>query len=269
MSLSNKLENAYLSILRYVILAVATISLVAVVIAGAMTLTAVLSKPPKAPDKIAFEDRAKDLKKGFTIEDFKKDDLPKAGEAPSQKPADAPAEKPKDNQFRSLIRSNISKIADNVIAYQKAVYNIDLNKERVENFLANYPANTGIRQEKPVFAFYFETLLALSGDLAKQAPEMAKLPEEKKVNTDKLLEWHSKQVTKAVEAIDEAKAQRNTEFQKQQEAYIEKKTSIFTYAAFAGGAFGTFLIIVMLFIMVKIERNLRPLEQMVGNGKTS
>ncbi len=98
---------------------------------------------------------------------------------------------------------------------------------------------------------------------------MAKLPEEKKVNTDKLLEWHSKQVTKAVEAIDEAKAQRNTEFQKKQEAYIEEKTLTFTYACVAGGAFGLFLVIIMLSIMVKIERNLRPLEQMVDNGKTS
>lgn len=267
MSLANKLENTYLSILRYVILAIATISLVAVVIAGVMAVTAALSKPPKAPENIKFEDQAKDFKKGFTVEDFKKDDLPKAEETSSQEPAGTPAEKPKDDQFRSLIENSTSKIADNIMAYQRTVHNVDFNKEKLQVFLMNYPSNAGVRRAKPVFAFYFETLLALSGDLAKQAPEIAKLPEEKKVNLDKLLVWHSKQVTKTVESVDKANAQRSAEFQKQQERYIEKKTSTFAYASFAGGAFGTFLIIIMLSILVKIERNLRPLQQIVDSER--
>lgn len=269
MSLSNKLENAYLSILRYVILAVATLSLIVVVIAAGMMLRAALSSPPKAPEKVAFEDLAKGLKKGFTVDEFKKDNLLKAKEAPPQEQEGTPAEKPKDDQFRSLIRSNISKIADNILAYQKAVYNIDLNKERVQNILLNYPENTGVRLEKSIFSFYFETLLALSDNLTKQAPEIAKLPEAKKINIDNLLKWHSKQVTKAVEAVDEVNTQRNEEFQKKQEAYLERKTLTFTYVCAAGGAFGLFLIVIMLSIMVKIERNLRPLEQMVDNRKTA
>ena len=265
MSLANKLENTYLGILRYVILAIATLSLVAVVIAGVMTVTAILSKPPKAPETIAFEDQVKGFKKGFTVEDFKKADLSKA-EKPSQEPAGTPPTESKEDDFRS-IKNNMAKTADNIVAYQRTVYNIDFDKEKLRLFLANYPGNNGVRTEKPVFAFYFETLLALSGDLAKQAPQIAQLPEEKKIQIDALLKWHSQQVTETVESVDKVNAQRTAEFEKQQETYIEKKTSIFTYAAFAGGAFGTFLIIIMLFIMVKIERNLRPLQQLVDSGR--
>lgn len=268
MSLSNKLENAYLSILRYVILAVASLSLIVVVIAAGMMLRAALSSPPKAPEKIKFEERAKDLKKGFTVDDFKKDDLPKTEkkvEDESDESTKAPV-KPKDDAATS-VKANISKIADNFITYERTVNNLDLNKERLQALLLSIPVNTGVRREKPVMTFYFETLNTLSGDLARQAPEIAKLPVEKRVISDKLLDWHSNQVKKAVEAVDEANAQLNIEFQKKQEAYLEKKTRIFTYACVAGGAFGLFLVIIMLSIMVKIERNLRPLQQMVGNGR--
>jgi hypothetical protein len=269
MSFSTKLENTYLNILRYVILAVATVSLVAVVIAGVMAVSAALSKPP---EKIKIEDQAKDFKKGFTIDDFKKDNLSKAeGEPQEQSQEPTPAEKAKEDPFLSLINGSVSKIADNFITYQRVAHNIELNKEKTEDILRNFPINAGIRKEKPIFTFYFETLVELSESLARQA-EKSKvgqaLPEENKVDLDKLLLWHSKQVNKAVEAVDEANAQRNTEFQKQQDAYIEKKTLTFTYASFAGGAFGIFLIVIMLFIMVKIERNLRPLQQIVDNGKS-
>lgn len=271
MSLSNKLENAYLGILRHVILVVATLSLVVVVIAGGMMLKAVFSSPPKAPEKVKFEDKGRDLKKGFTVDDFKKGDQQKAEkkvEDGQERQGKTPAS-PKDNSFATSVRNNISKIADNFIAYEKAVNNNELNKEKLQNFLLSAPVRTGVRQEKPVVAFYFETLNELSGDLAKQAPEIAELPIEKRIVSDRLLDWHAAQVNKAVEAVDEANAQRNAEFQKKQEAYMEKKTLTFTYASVAGGAFVLFLAIIMLSIMVKIERNLRPLQQIVHNGKTS
>jgi len=271
MSLSNKLENAYLGILRYVILVVATLSLIVVVIAAGMMLKAVLSSPPKAPEKVKFEDKVRDLKKGFTVDDFKKDDQQKAEkkvEDEQEGPGKAPTS-PKDDSFVTSVRNNVSKIADNFIAYEKAVNNNELNKERLQNVLLNAPGRTGVRQEKSIVAFYFETLSVLSTDLARQAPEFAKLPVEKRIISDRLLDWHAAQVNKAVEAVDEANAQRNAEFQKKQETYIEKKTLIFKYACVAGGAFFLFLIIIMLSIMVKIERNLRPLQQIVDNGKTS
>jgi len=269
MSLSNKLENAYLSILRYVILAVATLSLIVVVIAAGMMAKAAFSSPPKAPEKIKFEDRVKDLNKGFTVDDFKKDDLSKTekkADDESDESTKAPV-KPKDDAFATSIKTNISKIADNFVTYERTVNNLDLNKERLQALLLSIPVTTGVRREKPVMTFYFETLNTLSGDLARQAPGIAKLPVEKRIISDKLLDWHSKQVKKAVEAVDEANAQLNIEFQKKQEAYLEKKTRIFTYACVAGGAFGLFLAIIMLSIMVKIERNLRPLQQMVSNGR--
>jgi len=271
MSLSNKLENAYLGILRYVILVVATLSLIVVVIAGGMMLKAAFSSPPKAPEKVTFEGLAKDLKKGFTVDDFKKDDqqkVEKKVEDGQEGPGKTPAS-PKDDSFATSVRNNVSTIADNFIVYERAVNNNELNKERLQNFLLSAPGRTGVRQEKPVVAFYFETLNELSRDLAKQAPEIAKLPIEKRIVSDKLLDWHAAQVNKTVEAVDEANAQRSAEFQKKQEAYMEKKTLTFTYASVAGGAFFLFLIIIMLSIMVKIERNLRPLQQMVDNSKSN
>jgi len=266
MSLSNKLENAYLGILRYVILAVATLSLIGVVIAAVMAITTVFSSPPKEPEKVKFEDMAKDLNKGFTIDNFKKDD-PSKPEEKAEDDADRPAKAsptPKEESL-SAVKNNVAKTADNFITYERTVYNRELNKEHLQNLLLNLPVRTGVRREKSVLIFYFETLAALSGDLAKQAPEIVKLPDDKKIISDKVLDWHLKQVNKAVEAVDKANAQRTAEFQKKQEAYIQKKTLTFTYAAVAGGAFTLFLIIIMLSILVKIERNLRPLQQMADN----
>ena len=269
MSFTNKLETTYLNILRYVILAVATLSLIAVLIAGAMALSAALASPPKAPEQIKFEDRVNDLKKGFTIENFKKDNPPKTGEKPqeqSQETTTTPVEKPQEDSFRGFIKSSVAKIADNFITYEKVVHNRDLLKERVENFLEAFPFNNGLRN-KTVITFYYETFIPLSGELAKQAPEIAKLSEDKKINIDILLNWHLKQVNAAIETVNEANAKLNTEFKEKQIAYFAKKTSIYKYASIAGSAFGIFLFIIMLFIMVKIERNLRPLQQIADNGK--
>jgi len=265
MSFSNKLETAYLNILRYFILAVATVSLIAVVIAGGMAISAAFSKPPKAQEKIKFEDMAKDLKKGFTVEEFRKDGLPKAEENPQEQ---TPAQKPVDNAFREFIGSTVSKIADNFITYQKAVSNIELNKEKLEAFIVNFPFKEGIRQDKSVITFYFETLVPLSDDLSKQAPAIANLPEENRLNLDNIMMWHLKKVNKTVETVDETNVRQDAEFQRKQDAYLEKKALTYTFAIFAGAAFGIFLIVIMLFIMVKIERNLRPLQQIADNERT-
>jgi len=268
MSFSNKLENTYLNILRYVILIVATVSLVAVAIAGSMAINAAFSSPPKEPEKIKFEDRTNDLKKGFTIGNFKKDS-PTKTEVKPQAPDKASEEKQKDDSFRALLKDSISKIADNFIIYEREIRKAEMDKGKLENFIANYPFNSGLRREKQIITFYFDTLASLTGDLANQTKEIAKLPEEKRINPDKLLEWHLQQVNRAVETVDEARAQRDIEFLKQQEAYAGKKASTYTYISAAGGAFGIFLVIIMLFIMVKIERNLRPLQQMVDSGKNT
>jgi hypothetical protein len=269
MSLAKKLENTYLNILRYVILAIATISIIAVLITGFMALNAALSLPPKEPKQVKFEDKVNDLNKGITLENFKNDNQPQQPQNQSQEQKKAPVEKSEEDQFRVFIKTSAGKIADNFITYAKTVSNVDMDKEQTEKVIMSYPFDKGLRRDKVVLTFYFETLISLSGELVKKAPEMAKLPEDKKIKPVIIMNWHLNRVNKAIRTVDEANLQRNAEFREKQGEYSMKKASIYKNVIMAGYAFGIFLFIIILFVMVKIERNLRPLQQIADNGKGS
>lgn len=272
MSLANKLENTYLNILRYLILAVATISMIVVFIAGFMALSAAFSSPPREPVQVKLEDRFNKLNKGFNIKNFRNDNASQSEEKPKtqlQEQKSAPVEKPAEDPFLVLIRNRSEKIADNFASYMKIVQNTDSDKEQLQRYFLSYPSNMRLKGDKNVYTFYFETLNSLSEELVKQAPEMAKLSDNKKIDPDKLLSWHLKQINQIIASVHEENDRRETEFKEKQVTYYKNKTSIYKYAITAASALGIFLCIIMLFVMVKIERNLRPLQQIVDGGKGS
>jgi hypothetical protein len=271
MSFANKLENTYLNILRYVILTVATISIIAVLIASFMAVRATSYSPPKEPNQIKFENRVNDLNKGFTLENFKKDNPTQAVEqSQTQSPeqTNAPVEKPKEDPFREFIKNSATKIANNFATYLNKPELVDNENWKII-FLA-YPFKNEFKGDQPVLTFYFNTLNSLSAELAKK-PEVAKpYPDNQgSILIDKLLTWHLKQVNKAITTVDEENAKLQAEFKEKYDKYLAQKASIYTYAIAAGSAFGIFLCIIMLFVMVKIERNLRPLQQIVDSRKGS
>jgi len=259
MSFTNKLEASYLNILRHLLLVVATISLIAVLIASGMALRASLSSPPQEPKQVKIEDKANDLKKAFNVENFKKDTTK------TDEKSIGPMGKSEPEAFQIFLDNSIKSIASNLISYELAINKKDLqeNRQGIEEVLRKMPLKEGVlkKTSESILTFYYETLILLTGELKRQAPEIAKLPEDKKIQIGPVLLWHARQVNQAVTTIDEANAQQKDMFERQQIAYFEKKASILKYATIAGSALGIFLVIIMLFIIVKIERDLRPLQE--------
>jgi len=265
MSLATKLEGTYLNILRYAILIGATIALGTVVITGLLALGSSIGGEPTKPNTVEFSERANDYKKDFSLDAFRSDNAPKETKKEETKQEQPSA--PKEDSFQKFSKEHSDKIATIIVRYFQEVEGTQNNLERISDIINNYPRNNGIYKQD-IQKFYFETLLSVANELDKEIPKI-KLDGTKKIDIDKMLQWHIRKVYEAVDKLKEENAAKFKKYQQKYADYLASKAAVPGYLIAAASAFGVFLAIIWTLLLVKIELNLRPIKEIAESSKTS
>lgn len=237
-NLATKLENSFLSLLRVVILVVLSISLLGAVYLGLSGLSDMNAKPEdytlQTPNQQTMIEAL-----GASL----KDDAP--ANSPSQQEA------PSEAQNKSL---------DEEIAKQVELINKFLDRYQLS---LNSPERFGSRLKNNAEKFAFDKSDA--GQLAYAQGQtqlfQAVFSNEALMTavTREKLDDFFELVTSVYPDAHKAELERKAEFEAEQEAQAlsTRAGSMMKFYA-AGGMFASFLLISLILVLVKIERNLRP-----------
>lgn len=232
-----KLENAYLAILRFVVIAIAGILLVAVVILGFNSFKAIQFEP--VAKEITPQVSEQELIKGIT-------------------------EKPVLPQSESHEGDGDTKKTDpNTAFYERA-------SNTLVTFVAKYSGGTDSAEKAQVIAIIKARAEALEDPKLVTAFAKGFAESIEKTLADPSV-IKTAQTTSPLDVINKAKnlftqkfneqiKNENAKYVAKQQEYIEKKSEGMQNLYVAAGAFLAFLMIVFLSIIIRIERNLRHLE---------
>ena len=232
-----KLENAYLAILRFVVIAVAGVLLVAVVILGFNSFKAIQFEP--VAKEIAPLVSEQELIKGIS----------KKSASPKSEPNQSGGETKTIDSNAAFYERSANAIATFVAKYSGGAESVE--KGQVVNITKNRAESLG--DPKLVTAFAKGFADAIEKTLAD--PSVIKMAQTTSaldvINT--ALNIFTQNFSKQIE-------EENAQFATKQQEYIEKKAEGMQSLYVAAGAFVSFLMIVFLSIIIRIERNLRHLE---------
>ncbi|HZV85637.1 MAG TPA: hypothetical protein VFF48_11685 [Brevundimonas sp.] len=229
-----KLEALYLNILRVVILVLATLLLVGAAIG------AVIAAPMLMSSFGGGESNAARMVQNDRLADY----LGGGRQEPAQ--AGAPTAEQEEAARQSDRR--IREAAQNLSRYVQAK----------QGFNPVTAAITGYIQEQAdslppsLFEKYCDSILALSRDLVARPAAAAP------VNVDELIPWHHQRFMDAAQQAAERDAVRAME-------EAARRGAAVAAGAAAAGLFMMFLLLVFVFVLVKIERNLRLLPVLVSD----
>jgi hypothetical protein len=237
-----KLENAYLAILRFVVIAVAGILLVAIVILGFNSLKAIQSEPElkEITPKVSVQELIKGITEfPTTPQSEHHEDAVDAGDTNKTDPNAVFYERAAN--VMAAFDEKYSE-SDRVVRVDKAE-GIEITKGRAESF--DDPKLVGAFAKN--FAESVEKTLA-DPSVIKQAQTTSAL-----AVIENVLNLFDQKFHEQIE-------KENAQFAAKQQQHISEKADGIQSLYIAAGAFAAFVIIVFLSIIIKIERNLRYLE---------
>lgn len=227
-----KLENFYLATLRFVVILVATLLLVGVVLLGIRSVDG-LSSPPK-PVELTPSVSQSDLKSAI-LKSQQADITSDTVAVPSSDP----------NQGNyNRVGVALKRFADK---HYPGIYNIDPSK-----VAAIVKEKADAYASSDLTATYAKNL-ADNVDALLADPQLIAYAKKTELGpvVDRLLTEFSAEFDRQVEATNN----KNRELQAD---YLARKAEAQQNLYVAAGAFGVFLLIVFLSIIIRIERNLRP-----------
>ena len=233
-----KLENLYLAILRFVVILVAGLLLAAVITFGLASFRALQAAPEDKKATPVVNDTV--LKKAI----LDKETLPSESET-AAKPAQTKADP--NQAFYDRAAATITNFVTNNAADQESV-----NVPQVASILKD----RATRYEKQNLTGAFAKNFAESVEKLLADPAIAEFSKQSSPlqTVNRLLSIFIKQFDEQIEAT-------NAENIRQQQVHLERKAEGQQNIYLAAGAFGAFLMIVFLSIIIRIERNLRHLEK--------
>jgi hypothetical protein len=238
-SMLQKLENAYLAILRFVVIAVAGVLLVAALILGINSFKAVQLEP--MAKEITPQVSEQELIQGIT----KKPTVPQ----------------PQSESHN--VDENTKKIDPNAAFYERA-------SNAISTFVTKYSGGTESVDKAQVVEIIKKRAESLNDPKLVSAFAKGFADSIEKTLIDPSV-IKIAQTTSPVDVVNEALSlftqkfheqieKANAEFAVKQQEYIEKKAEGIQSLYFAAGTFVAFLMVVFLSVIIRIERNLRHLE---------
>jgi hypothetical protein len=235
-----KLENAYLAILRFVVIAIAGILLVVALILGINSFIAFQFEP--IAKEITPQVSEQELIQGIT----KKPDEPQP-----------------QSEFNK-VDGNTKKIDPNAAFYERA-------SNAISTFVTKYSGGAQSVDKAQVIEILKKTAESLKDPKLVNAfakgfadsiektlidPSVIKMAQ-----TTSPLDIVKQALKLFTQKFHEQIEKANKEFAVKQKEYAEKKAVGIQSLYFAGGAFFAFLMVVFLSVIIRIERNLRNLEK--------
>lgn len=239
-----KLENAYLMILRVVVIVTAGLLLAGVVFYGLNSFKgfsepSMDNQPPKVSDK--------DLINGLITKPSSSEGQANTSEAG----ADSTAQ-PENDENQAYYTRAAAAIANFVATHSSGVES--LNKEQVVKIIKEQAESNTSPELVTAYASGFAQ--AVEGALA--SPSVAML-----ASQSSAIDVVNNALKSFNEQFDKQLAEKEARYAAEQEKHLQNKAEAMQSLYIAAGAFGMFLLIVFLSIFIRIERNLRNLE-----GKT-
>lgn len=225
----NRLEGLYLNILRVVIIVMATVLLVGTVIGAVVAGPMLLSS-------FGGDTHAARLVRGDDLESLTRTESPASGSPTGSDVSAEVIERAAGADGR--LRDSASNIAD----YVRAKQGVAVVEEAVVGFLEDLAYSL----PADLFDPYCDSVLQLTRDLVARPAASSAL------NVDQLIEnHHSRFLDAAMDAQDQSSARAMEQ--------AEQRSVAVLAATAAMAMFGLFLLMVFVFVLVKIERNLRLL----------
>lgn len=249
-TLSNRLEDAFLAILRVVILIVLAVSLVGAAILGITGVGDLTAKPAAyEAEKIDKDDFRKKIEAVLSDNEAR---APQAGEKRR-----AEVEEPENKALEEEIQKQIKLRSDFLSPYGYS-FNVEFVGESLMNAskeLASDDSAQGVaayakgRTDVYVVGYTDPTLLELVQK--KQAPLDHS-------GFDDILKRYDSLVASYYDDFYRQQAEKKEKFEiEEAAAVIGKQAGAMQQLYTAGGLFGAFLLISLILVLVKIERNLR------------
>jgi hypothetical protein len=252
MPFEDKIENLYLKVWKMVILCVATAALIAAIAASVAAINGVLVEAPYPPVEAKSEDRGQALLEELSIEKFRKADAQARGPAKLDNPA------PKSG-IGIVAGDSLRKISTNLDNYVRRAFPSstpvpEATEWNVRHVMKDLKLKNDVQTE-----LYLTTLEALSAELAKTGGEQAALPEDQRIDPNRMLRWHAETVQRAFQTVDQENAQLQKTYQQKLIDYANRHTRIMSYIGVAAGAVAIFVFTIFLFVIIRIERDLRAM----------
>lgn len=246
MSILNKVENAYLTILRLVALTGATLALILAIGMGISAASKLLNPEPKdehSTELITSQNKP-------NLDAFIKQNKP----ADNTKEGEEKLSKTENKINNSDLDASVNNLSKYFIVVNQGSVKIDVFREYLIKGSSALPEQTKNA--------YFKSLNEFSAQLLTKSAEQSALVEalqvagkEKKddprfIDFDTVIQWHLIQFADIVD-------KHNAEIEQKKQEYASAKESGTQELYIAAGSFGAFLLVVFIFIIIKIERNLR------------
>jgi ABC-type multidrug transport system fused ATPase/permease subunit len=242
----NKVENVYITILRLVVLTGATLALVSAIILGFSAANKLLSfKPKDAPPPLLTPQNTPKLDV-FLVSNTQK--------------IHAPENSVNKNESEDRINNpDLDASVRNISQYIREVFHINLESEEIRERFLIKNANLLPKQTQNA---YFKSVNEFSSELLNKAAEQKALVAVAQaagqppssapgfINFEAALQWQLSQFAKIID-------KNNDVVTRNQQERISAKAAGIQELYIAMGSFVAFLFIIFLFIIIKIERNLR------------
>jgi hypothetical protein len=252
MATEDRIEALYLNVWRGIVFFVATASLLVAVVASLTAVSGLLGSTPSQPVANRVEDRVDQIRKSLSLDHFRSAEA-NVSERPAAKWKGQPRERNPEQANEEALR----RIIDNLEGYNRTAFpERPPNREVIRLTIRNLISDPRLAPEAHR-TLYLTTLEALSADLAKTGAAQAQLPEEKRMDADRLVRWHAAVVQRALHTVEQENATLEHRYERQLADYANRHARVLSYAGVAAGAFAIFVLTVFLFLLIKIERDLK------------
>lgn len=252
MSIENGIENLYLKVWRTLVLCVATAALITAVAASAAAVSGLLLDPPQPPAQIRPEDREAMLEQALSLEKFRLADR--------GVPAPWPGESRTPRGATALdVGEALRIISRNLDEYVKSAFPPVVPLPEATLWSVSRLLNSLDLKSDAETRLYVTTLVSLSEQLARTGPEQATLPEERRMDPHRMLRWHADTVERLVRATREENEALKKAYGQRLDDYANRNARVVAYAGLAAGAVAIFVFSVFLFVIIRIERDLRTM----------
>jgi hypothetical protein len=252
MAFEDKIESLYLSVWKTVILCVATAALIAAIAASAAAINGLFVEAPYPPVELKPEDRGDTLLREVSIEKFK--------EAYAQSPGAAKRDSaPPNGDGATAVSESLRTISINLDNYVKTAFAPSSPIPGATEWTVRHVMKDLKLKDDDQLRLYLATLETLSADLAKSGREQAALPEERRIDPHRLLGWHAETMQRTFQTVDRENAKLQKSYQQKLIDYENRHTRIMSYIGVAAGAVAIFVFTIFLFVIIRIERDLRAM----------
>lgn len=251
MKFEDRIERLYLGIWKTIVLCIATAAMIAAVLASAAAVNGLLASAPYPPAEVKPDESRQALHQALTLDRFR------LAEARASLPWQTEAASHSGGEF--AYTDAVQRIAGNLDTYVKNAFPPVMPVPEATQWNIRHLMNNLDFKNQTERQVYLGTLEALTAQLAKIGPEQALLPEERRIDPHRVLNWHAERVQRTFSDTAQENARLRKVYQDRLADYAHDQARTSSFIAVAAGAAAIFVLAIFLFVIIRIERDLRTM----------